>query len=120
MYEHRSHPLLTRSRFLARVGRHAAAALALIAVSWFAGAVGYRVLENMPWIDATLNAAMMLAGIGPVDALTTTGGKLFASLYGLYSGIVFVGVAALVAAPVAHRLLHRFHLDEEAERMRRR
>jgi hypothetical protein len=88
----------------------------LVAASWFIGILGYRVLEGMSWIDAILNAAMILGGMGPVDTLHTDIGKLFASLYALFSGIVFLVAVGVLIAPVLHRFLHQFHLETEKEK----
>jgi len=74
--------------------------------------VGFHVLGGQDWIDAQLNAAMLLGGMGPVGEIHSDAGKIFASLYALYAGLFFIGVAALLVAPVAHRLLHKFHLKD--------
>ena len=113
MFEHHRQQLLPRRAFLFRLGRFAAAAFVLIVVSWIIGILGYRALEGMSWIDATLNAAMILGGMGPVDPLHTDAGKLFASFYALFSGILFLVVASVLIAPILHRLLHQFHLAED-------
>jgi len=76
------------------------------------GVVGYRVLDRLPWIDALLNASMILGSMGPVDPLHTPEGKIFASLYALYSGLVFVVAASMLLAPAIHRMLHRFHVEQ--------
>ena len=76
------------------------------------GVVGYHYLGELEWLDALLNASMILGGMGPVDPLHKPGAKLFASGYASFSGLAFIGVASLLVAPFAHRLLHRFHLDE--------
>jgi Co/Zn/Cd efflux system component len=86
-------------------------ALALITVSLFIGMVGYHLLEGLSWIDAFLNASMLLGGMGPVNAPVTFGGKLFAGLYALYCGLAVIFVAGVILAPVAHRILHRFHIE---------
>lgn len=112
-FEQQDEPLLPPRMFFRRVGRYAAAAGLLIAVSWLIGILGYRLLEDMSWIDAILNSAMILGGMGPVNPLQTDAGKLFASFYALFSGIVFLVGAGLVVAPIAHRLLHSFHLDDD-------
>jgi hypothetical protein len=101
--------LLPWQRFLRRVTRHGLISFAIIAGSLAMGTLGYREAEGMPWIDALLNASMILTGMGPVTPLVTTGGKLFASFYALYSGLVFVAVTAILVAPFAHRLLHQVH-----------
>ena len=118
MYERRHDPLLTRAAFLRRLGGHACIALALIAGSLTIGILGYHFLERLAWIDALLNAAMILGGVGPVNELHTTSGKVFATLYALYSGLIVLVIAGLLFAPVFHRFLHRFHLelqDDEAK-----
>jgi hypothetical protein len=120
VFEHRRKPLLSRAAFAARLARSAALAAALIAVSLGIGVVGYHGFAGLPWIDALLNASMILTGMGPVDPLQTAGAKLFASAYALFSGVAFLTVVAVVLAPVVHRFLHRFHLEvaekDEAER----
>jgi hypothetical protein len=111
MYEKRDYPLLGQSAFFSRLLQHFAGAALLIGVSLVAGILGYRELETMSWIDATLNAAMILGGMGPVTELHTDGGKLFAAGYALYSGMLFLVTAAVIFAPMIHRLMHRFHLN---------
>lgn len=113
MFEKRHENLISRAAFASRMFRSAALALGLVAVSLGGGATGYHCLEGQPWVDAVVNASMLLGGMGPVDPLHSTAGKLFASLYALYSGLVFLIVAGVVFAPVFHRFLHRFHLDME-------
>lgn len=113
MYETRSTPPLSRVEFLGRFARHAALALGIIGVSLGGGVCGYHWLENLPWLDSLLNASMILGGMGPVDPLKTDDGKLFASFYALYSGMVFFVVAGVLLTPLAHRMLHRFHWDED-------
>ena len=93
---------------------HAAAALGLLAVSLAIGMAGYVAFEQLSWVDAFLNASMLLGGMGPVDPPKTTGGKLFAGFYALYSGLVFIVTAAVLFAPLLHRVLHRFHVDEKS------
>ena len=114
-YEHHTQPLLPRAAFARRVLRHLAFALGLIGFSLGIGVAGYHLLEGMTWLDATLNAAMILGGMGPVTALQTDGGKLFASIYALFAGIIFLVAVGVFIAPIAHRLLHHFHLDTEAK-----
>jgi hypothetical protein len=111
MYEHRSKPLLTRIQFFFRVLWHGALALGIALSALGMGILGYHIFEGLPWIDATLNASMILGGMGPVNPLHTVGGKLFASAYALFSGLVFIGVMGVLLAPFAHRILHRFHLE---------
>lgn len=115
MYEHRSQPLLSRIEFVFRVLRHGLFAVFTLAIALGIGILGYHWFEGLPWIDATLNASMILGGMGPVNTLNTQAGKLFASGYALFSGVVFIGVMGVVLAPFAHRLIHRFHFEEDAE-----
>ena len=112
-FEQRDDPMLPLPKFRRRVGRFSAFALMIVGASWLLGILGYKVLEGMSWIDAILNAAMILGGMGPVDPLQTDAGKLFASFYALFSGVVFLVAAGLVVAPIFHRLLHRFHLGDD-------
>jgi hypothetical protein len=113
-YESKHQPLLSRAAFARRLARNFAAASLLIGVSLLAGMAGYHWLEGMAWIDAFANAAMILSGMGPLAPLQTWGGKLFAGLYALYSGLVLIVAAGIVFAPVVHRLLHSFHVETEA------
>lgn len=113
MYESKAHPPIPRSRFIRRVLLHAAAALALMLVSLMLGMAGYQYFEQLPWRDAFLNAAMLMGGMGPVDAPRTDGGKLFAGLYALYAGLMLLVVAVLVVTPVVHRFMHRFHWEKD-------
>jgi hypothetical protein len=113
MYERRHEPLLSRAAFLHRLSTHASIALVIIAGSLTVGILGYHLLEDLHWVDALLNAAMILGGMGPVSELHTASGKIFASLYALYSGLIVLVVAGIVFAPVLHRFLHHFHLELE-------
>jgi hypothetical protein len=114
MYEHRSKPLVSRRIFLLRLFRSMALASAIVVGSLAVGVLGYRELEGLSLIDALLNASMILGAMGPVDPVRTTSGKLFASAYALYSGLVLVVITGIVIAPVAHRLLHTFHVERDA------
>jgi hypothetical protein len=113
--EHRSQPLLSRGAFLRRWAIFALIALGLIASSLALGMVGYRLFEGMSWIDAYLNAAMLLGGMGPVTELHQPAGKIFAGLYAMFSGLVLLVSVGVMVAPLFHRLLHRFHLDLDRE-----
>lgn len=106
-------PLPPRQQFLRRLVRSALAGLAVVVVSLAAGMLGYHGFEGLPWLDAFLNASMILAGMGPVDTLHTTGGKLFAGCYAIYSGIALLTSVGLMFAPLVHRFLHRFHLETQ-------
>lgn len=111
MYEHHREPVLPARKFLGRVGRHALVSAFVIAFSLGIGTVGYRVIGELGWVDALMNASMILTGMGPVAPMPTPAAKLFASFYALYSGIVFLAVSGIVLAPFLHRMLHRFHLE---------
>lgn len=113
MFEHHKQPLISKREFAKRMGRFAGWALLLVAVSWFIGILGYRLLEGLPWLDSTLNAAMILGGMGPVNELHTGAGKLFASFYALFSGIIFLVSVGVLLAPIIHRFLHQFHLQND-------
>jgi hypothetical protein len=113
MYEKRLERLASTQVFARRVGRHAVTVAVLVVLSLAIGIAGYHGLEALPWVDAFLNAAMLMGGMGPVDTLHTTAGKLFASAYALYCGLVLLVAAGVLFAPVLHRLLHRFHLTTE-------
>jgi hypothetical protein len=106
-------PLLPRAVFLRRLARNLLLGLVFIAASLLLGAAGYHGFAGLAWIDALLNASMILTGMGPVDPLTTTGGKLFATFYSLFSGVAFLSIVGVMVAPMVHRFLHRFHLDVE-------
>ena len=115
MFERRHEPLLPRAAFLRRVARHAGLTLGIVAGSLLIGILGYHLLEGLEWVDALVNAAMILGGMGPVDTLHTVAGKVFAALYALYSGLIFLVVAGVLFAPLFHRFLHRFHLELAAD-----
>ena len=112
MYEHRSEPLLPRELYLRRLLRHGVAAFSVLLFSLSIGILGYHFIEGFTWIDSLLNASMILGGMGPVNELHTTDGKFFASFYALFSGIVFLVIAGVLIAPVAHRFLHQLHLED--------
>ena len=112
-YESKHQPLISRQAFARRLARNFAAAMVLIGVSLIGGMVGYHYLEGMAWIDAFANASMILSGMGPLGTLQTWDGKLFAGLYALYSGLALVLATGIVFAPVVHRMLHRFHLEDD-------
>ena len=113
-YERRSQPLLSRRLFLRRLARSAALGSSVIGLSLLAGMLGYHWFENLSWVDAFLNSSMLLGGMGPVDPPHTTAGKLFAGMYALYCGLTVIVVVGLVFAPVVHRFLHKFHLENKS------
>jgi len=110
------HPRIpSRAVFMARLRRNVAIAAGIVVFSLAIGTAGYRFLEGLSWIDALLNSSMILTGMGPVNALTTVQGKLFATVYALFSGVVFLTMVAVLFAPLLHRFLHRFHLEFEGD-----
>ncbi len=112
-FEHHRKPLLSRKDFVRRQLRYTGFSLIILFVSLSAGTVGYRVFGDLSWIDAFLNASMILTGMGPVDHVNTQGGKVFAAVYALFSGIAFLTFAGVLFAPVYHRFLHKLHVDIE-------
>jgi hypothetical protein len=112
-YERRDEPMASMSSFLGRLFRAFLATLVIVSVSLAIGTVGYSYFLDMPWIDGLINASMILTGMGPVDRMESTAGKLFATFYALYSGLAFLSMVAIIIAPVYHRFLHHFHLDDE-------
>lgn len=115
IFEHRHQALASRTRFLARVARFSIASAGLVAFALAIGSLGYRWIGGLEWVDAFLNAAMILTGMGPVDRMQTPGGKLFAAGYALFSGLAFVTIVAVLFAPLVHRFLHALHLDAHDE-----
>ena len=113
MYESRRQPLLKPGDFLRRLLGHLAAAIVLLGGSLAIGMAGYMRFEGLSALDAFLDTAMLLGGMGPVHVPVTDAGKLFAGIFALYAGLVFIATAALVLGPVVHRVLHRFHLDRD-------
>jgi hypothetical protein len=113
LYESKDAPLLPRPAFALRLVRHALIATVLIVVSLAIGTIGYHAIAALRWIDAFENAAMILTGMGPVSPMPNDGAKLFAAGYALFSGTAFLTGVAVMVAPLAHRLLHRFHLEDD-------
>jgi len=112
MYETRHQAPAHPRVFAQRVAMHSLVALGALVFSLLLGMVGYAGLEGLAWIDAFLDSAMLLGGMGPVHEPVTFGGKLFAGLYALFAGLMFLASATLAITPFVHRLLHRFHWDE--------
>ena len=109
MFENKSDSLAPKHVFVTRVVSSFLIAFAVVGVSLSLGTMGYHVFGELEWIDALLNASMILAGMGPVDPMNSVGGKLFATFYCLFSGIVFLTLMAIILAPIYHRFLHNFH-----------
>lgn len=116
LFERRGSPLLPWTRFRWRLVRFSVYALLLLLVSLGIGMLGFWYFAGQPPIDALLNSAMLLGGMGPVGDIRSTAGKLFATVFALYAGLAFLGVAAILFAPIFHRLLHRFHIEADERR----
>ena len=112
-YEHRHDQLAPRSVFIKRVIAALAVALALILVALMIGIAGYHFIAGFNWVDSLLEASMILGGMGPIKELPSDTAKVFASIYALFSGIIFIGVMGIVLSPVVHRIMHKFHVDEK-------
>ncbi len=115
MFEHRREELLPARRFARRLVKFSALSAGIVSAALAIGALGYHAIAGLAWIDALLNAAMILTGMGPVDRMTTTGAKLFATAYALFSGVAFVTTVAVLFAPIAHRFFHSLHLEFDDE-----
>ena len=111
MFEDYKKPLASKKIFLRRVVFFIILAIVVTSASLSIGIIGYHNLENLSWIDSLLNASMILGGMGPVAILQTDAGKLFASFYALFSGTIFLVTVGILVAPVFHRFLHKFHLE---------
>ena len=127
LFEHKTHPLLPRKKYYSRLVNNMTIALLILVSSLALGTLGYhytcyadaRWTLPLSWIDSLLNASMILSGMGPVVPAEqmTDAGKLFASGYAIFSGVVFISTVGIMLAPAAHRMLHRFHLeDDEAKK----
>lgn len=112
-FERRSEPLLPFDQFLKRIIRYTFFSFVLIGFSLGIGVLGYHFINGLPWIDALLNACMILTGMGPIDPMKNDAAKLFASFYSIFSGVVFLSTVAVFLAPIVHRFLHKLHVDEE-------
>lgn len=113
MYESKHHSLLPNRQFLRRILVHLLYAVAVMAITLLIGVVAHIVLEPVSWHDALLNSALIVGGIGPFIIPTTALGKLFFAVYGMFVGLVFVGTMGVILAPLVHRIIHKFHLDDE-------
>jgi hypothetical protein len=115
MYEHRREALLPRQKFWLRILRHGFLAAAIITGALGIGILGYHYCEQLGWLDAFVNAAMILSGMGPLAPLQYDAGKWFAGFYALFSGVAFITIVGVIFAPVVHRFLHKFHLDSHSK-----
>ena len=114
-FEHHSKPLLPKKEYYIRVLRYGAFAFVLIIASLGIGVIGYHYLNDLSWLDAVVNASMILTGMGPVDPLKNEAAKWFASIYAIFSGVAFLSIVAVFFSPIVHRFLHKHHLDEEED-----
>jgi hypothetical protein len=111
VYERHSEKLISRMAFARRMANHSGYATVLVAASLAIGMLGYHIFDELAWQDAFVDASMLLGGMGPVNPLHGTSAKLFAGLFALYAGLVFLALTALMLAPVFHRVLHAFHAE---------
>lgn len=112
-FEHKNEPLLPKDLFVKRMFKHFFLGAITILLSLMIGIMGYHYIEGISWIDSLLNASMILGGMGPVNELHSDSGKIFASMYALFSGIIFLVTVGIIIAPAVHRFLHRLHIDEK-------
>ncbi len=112
-FEHNSEPLLPTQLYAKRIVNHFSFGFIIILASLVIGIIGYHFLEGINWVDSLLNASMILGGMGPVAELKTDAGKIFASFYALFSGIVFLVTVGIIFAPIVHRFLHKLHIDKK-------
>jgi hypothetical protein len=113
LYEHRTQPMLSRAAFARRMLQHGGLAFVVVTASMVIGTAGFHYLAGQSSIDAFLNAAMLLGGMGPVGDIQSDAGKIFASFFALFAGLVFIAILAILTAPLLHRMIHRFHLDKK-------
>ncbi len=113
MFEKKHQPIVPVSVFMRRIAVYLGIVIVLILGVLFIGIAGYHWLAGLNWVDALLNASMILGGMGPVNPLTNTAAKVFASVYALFSGLVFIAIMGILFAPIMHRMLHTFHMEDE-------
>jgi hypothetical protein len=115
MYERNGDKLLSWPKFAKRVALSLGLTMGIVCVALFAGILGYHFIAELSWVDSILNASMILTGMGPVDVMKDTASKMFASAYALFSGVVFLSAVGIVLAPIFHRIVHAFHIDEDVK-----
>lgn len=111
--EHKRQKVSSLPTFAARLGKYALWSLLLVLFSLAVGMTGYHYLAHLNWMDSFHMSCMILTGMGPVEAMMSDSGKMFSSLYALYSGLAFLSISALFLAPVFHRILHILHVEPE-------
>jgi hypothetical protein len=112
MYEHKKQPVATTATFYQRILKNILIALFIMAVCLAIGVAGYHFTDNIPWIDAVHNASMILSGMGPVVEIKSDTGKIFSSMYALFSGVVFLSIVGFILAPAIHRIFHRLNHEK--------
>lgn len=115
-FERRGDQVISGGHFARRLAVNAAVAAGLTLFALVVGIAGYMGFEDMGPVDGFANAALILSGMGPLDPLRTEGGRIFAGVYALAAGVLYIALSALVLAPVFHRILHRFHIDDGDDR----
>lgn len=113
MYEHRKQPLASKATYYQRVLKNILFAALILSICLLIGIAGYHYWGEATWIDALHNASMILSGMGPVIEMKTDSGKIFSSVYALFSGVVFITNVGIILSPALHRLYHRLHLEED-------
>lgn len=112
MFERKHERIAPVAVFMRRLAGAIGIAILLILAALFAGVAGYHWIAGLDWVDALLDASMILGGMGPVNPLAGTGAKVFASGYALFSGLLFIAIMGIIFSPIVHRMLHKFHIDE--------
>lgn len=112
MYEHRKQPLASKAKFYSRVIKNIFVAVLILGIFLLIGTIGYHYTADMIWIDALHNASMILSGMGLVDKVSSDAGKIFSSVYALFSGVLFITNIGVILAPALHRIYHRMHLED--------
>jgi hypothetical protein len=111
MYEHKTQPLLSTSKYYSRIYRSMALFFGLLTICLAIGVLGYHYFAELEWLDSLHNASMILSGMGPVAEIKTVSGKLFSSFYALFSGVAFITNIGLLLTPVVHRFFHKMHVE---------
>jgi hypothetical protein len=116
MFERKYEKLAPVSVFVRRMAASVVMAGLLISVVLFIGISGYHWIAGLDWVDSLLEASMILGGMGPANPLKTPGAKIFASGYALFCGLIFIAVMGIILTPITHRMLHKFHMEEEDQK----
>lgn len=113
--EHKAEPVASTRVFRRRLLASGGVTALLLLVSLLLGMAGYHWIVGIPnWVDCLYSTSMIMGGMGPVDpGPTTDAGKLFASAYAIYSGVMLLASVGLLLSPALHRLLHRLHVESD-------